>query len=33
MLGRCLIMPHNGPFAAAGWEFGERKLSKSTKDY
>jgi hypothetical protein len=23
----------NGPFAAAGWEFRERKLGKSTKDY
>jgi hypothetical protein len=23
----------NGPFAAAGWEFREQKLGKSTKDY
>jgi len=26
-------MAYNGPFAAAGWEFSERKLGKSTKDY
>jgi len=26
-------MGANGPFAAAGWEFRERKLGKSTKDY
>jgi len=26
-------MDANGPFAAAGWEFRERKLGKSTKDY
>jgi len=26
-------MSPNGPFAAAGWEFRERKLGKSTKDY
>jgi len=26
-------MGANGPFAAAGWEFREPKLGKSTKDY
>jgi len=27
------VVSANGPFAAAGWEFRERKLGKSTKDY
>jgi hypothetical protein len=27
------ILTMDGPFAAAGWEFRERKLGKSTKDY
>jgi len=27
------MLAHNDPFAAAGWEFRERKLGKSTKDY
>jgi len=27
------MLTANGPFAAAGWEFRDRKLGKSTKDY
>jgi len=31
--GQLFTLSDNGPFAAAGWEFRERKLGKSTKDY
>jgi len=28
-----LVLTYNDPFAAAGWEFREGGLGKSTKDY